>query len=174
MGLVHIYTGNGKGKTSAAVGLGLRAYGRGFRVLMIQFLKGTETGEVIALKNFEPNFIIKREKSINKFTWSMDEGEKKEAKAAVQELFQSAVEIARSGDCEMLIMDEIMASLTTGFLKLQDVVDFINNKPENLELVLTGRNAPEELIELADYVSEINKVKHPFDKGIAARKGIES
>jgi cob(I)alamin adenosyltransferase len=173
-GLVHIYTGNGKGKTTAAVGLGVRAYGRGFRVLMVQFLKGAETGELIALKKFEPEFILKRGKPINKFTWEMDEVERTEAEKAMSELFKNAVEASRDSNLKMLILDEVMASITTGFVDLQEVVAFIKNKPEKLEVVLTGRNAPKELVELADYVSEINPVKHPMEKGITARIGIES
>lgn len=172
-GLVHIYTGNGKGKTTAAIGLGVRAYGRGFRVLMVQFLKGTETGELIALKQFEPNFILKRGKPVNKFTWNMNEQEKIEARGAMTELFKYAEEASGSGNWEMLILDEIIGSITTGFVELQEVLAFIKNKPEKLEVVLTGRNAPKELIELADYVSEINPVKHPMEKGINARIGIE-
>ncbi|MDP4180367.1 MAG: cob(I)yrinic acid a,c-diamide adenosyltransferase [Bacillota bacterium] len=173
-GLVHVYTGNGKGKTTAAVGLGVRAYGRGFKILMIQFLKGADSGEIIALERFSPDLIIKRDKQSSKFTWNMNDEEKDEAKAAAGKLLSQAIIEAKSAKWDMLILDEIFAAISTGFIDKQEVIDFILNKPDKLEVVLTGRNVPEDIIEIADYVSEINSVKHPFDKGINARIGIES
>ncbi len=172
-GLVHIYTGNGKGKTSAAVGLGIRAYGRGLKVLMVQFLKGIETGELNVLKKLEPGFVVERGEETRKFIWNMNEEEVKELKESVSSLFAQASKRALSGEWNILILDEIMASITNGLLALEDVSSFVKDKPDELEIVLTGRNAPQELIELADYVSDINCVKHPFDKGISMRKGIE-
>jgi cob(I)alamin adenosyltransferase len=173
-GLVHIYTGNGKGKTTAALGLGIRACGRGFKVLMVQFLKGAETGEMHILKKLEPDFILRRGTEVRKFTWNMNEEELKKAGAIQRELFDFAVRSAQSGGYNLLILDEIMAAMSAGFVPVQDVANFIRNKPEGLEIVLTGRNAPEELIAAADYVSEIRAVKHPMEKGIGARKGIEN
>lgn len=173
-GLVHIYTGNGKGKTTAAVGLGIRAYGRGFKVLMVQFMKGAETGEIHTLKMLEPGFELRRGKEIKKFTWNMNEDELNELKKATREQFYEAVESVASGQWDMLIFDEILGSISTGLLSVDDVAGFLKNKPEKLEVVMTGRNAPAELVEVSDYVSEINEIKHPFRKGIPARKGIES
>jgi len=172
-GLVHIYTGNGKGKTSSAVGLGIRACGRGLKVLMVQFLKGMETGEMIIIKRLEPDFVIKRGTEIKKFTWNMNEEELKQVKEDQQAIFSYAVAEALNKRCDVLILDEVMAAITTGMLSLEQVADFVKNKPEELELVLTGRDAPEELIRLADYVSVIDALKHPMEKGIPARKGIE-
>lgn len=172
-GLVHIYTGNGKGKTSAAVGLGIRAYGRGFRVLMVQFLKGTETGEAITIEKLSPGFTVRRGKSTGKFSWQMSNEEKEYEKKVQNELFDYAREAVTSGEWQLVILDEIMAAIHGGMIKVEDVIKLIKEKREDVELVLTGRNAPEELIEFADYVSEIKEIKHPMKKGIAARKGIE-
>ena len=173
-GLVHIYTGNGKGKTTAAVGLGVRAFGRGFKVLLVQFLKGSETGELISLKRFEPGFMLHRGTEVKKFTWDMNEEERQRTKEDQRKLLSFAVKEAGTGSWNLLILDEILGAISSGMVDLKDVAEFVKSKPEAMELVLTGRNAPAELIELADYVSEINPVKHPMNKGIRARKGIES
>jgi len=172
-GLIHIYTGNGKGKTTAAVGLGIRACGRGMKVLMVQFLKGIETGEMTIIKKLEPDFILHRGEQLPKFTWQMNDEEKKRASKVQHEIFEFAKEAAFSGKVDLLILDEIMAAVNADFLDKNSVLDFIKNKPDNLELILTGRNAPAEFIEKADYVSEILDVKHPMKQGIPARKGIE-
>lgn len=173
-GLVHIYTGNGKGKTTSAIGLGIRAYGRGFKVYMAQFLKSAETGELNVLKNLEPGFIVKRFEMVDKFTWNMNEDELKETGEGLNKLFDKAVTDSQSGAWDMLILDEILGAIKGGFIPLQKVIQFVKNKPEGLELVMTGRAVPDELVALSDYVSEINPIKHPLDKGIGARIGIES
>lgn len=173
-GLVHIYTGNGKGKTTAAIGLGVRACGRGLRVLMVQFLKGADTGEIHTIKKLGPGFILYRGIEIKKFTWNMTADELEETRQLQQEIFRYAAEAALSGNWDMIILDEVMGALSTGMLQKQDVVRFIMDKPEKLELVLTGRDAPDELVAHSDYVSEIKAVKHPMEKGIPARIGIES
>lgn len=172
-GLVHIYTGNGKGKTTASLGLGIRAYGAGLRVLMVQFLKGSETGELKVIERLGPEFKIIRQDKIKGFIWNMNEEEKKELKSAVKSIFNTALEASASGEWDMLIMDEMMGALSNGLISLDEVINLIKNRSEGLEVIMTGRNAPKELIELADYVSEIRPVKHPFDRGIPARKGIE-
>lgn len=170
-GLVHIYTGNGKGKTTAAVGLGMRAVGSGMKVLMVQFCKGSSTSEENTIEKLKPNFELYKYKQICKFVWQMTIEEKKQMQEDTLHLFNYAVNCAESKD--MIILDEIMAAITNGFIDVKSVVDFIKNKPTHIELILTGRNAPIELVELADYVSEINAVKHPMSSGILARKGIE-
>lgn len=172
-GLVHIYTGNGKGKTSAAVGLGMRAFGRGFKVLMVQFLKGSETGEMFTIEKLGPGFVLKRIKEVKKFTWNMNELELKELKLSMQELFKDAVRSVSNSEFDMLILDELLGTVSSGLMEVKDVIEFIKTKPEKLEVIITGRKAPKELIEVSDYVSEINAVKHPFESGIKARKGIE-
>ncbi|NLC67607.1 MAG: cob(I)yrinic acid a,c-diamide adenosyltransferase [Clostridiaceae bacterium] len=172
-GLVHVYTGDGKGKTTAAIGLGIRACGRGLKVFMVQFLKSMETGELASLKKLEPGFTLCRGTSPKKFTWEMDAREMEEARDIQSQVFDTAVDAVFSGKWDVVILDEVMAAVNEGLLEKEKVIDLARNKPDNLELVYTGRNAPAELIELADYVSEIVQVKHPMDKGIKARKGIE-
>lgn len=172
-GLIHIYTGDGKGKTTAALGLGLRAYGRGFKVRLVQFLKGQDSGELAVLKRFEPEFTVRRNQELKKFVKDLNPQELAEVRATTRELWEEAVRAAERQECDLLILDEVMAALSTGCLPLAAVVAFMKQKPSALEVVLTGRNAPPELLALADYVSEIKAVKHPYEQGITARKGIE-
>jgi cob(I)alamin adenosyltransferase len=172
-GLVHIYTGDGKGKTTAAIGLGIRALGRGMKVLMIQFLKGSNTGEILILENLKPDFQLYRHKELHKFTNQMNSDELAVCRDEIRSSFQYAIDAARSGIWNLIILDEIMATISIGAISTGEAVSLIENKPEELELVLTGRNAPDELIQRADYVSEIHAVKHPMNRGIKARKGIE-
>lgn len=172
-GLVHIYTGEGKGKTTAAVGLGIRAWGRGLKVLMVQFLKGQESGELIAIKRLDSNFTVNPGTPLGKFTWEMNKDELLEAASIQKEQLNYVLKEIRSGKWDVLILDEIMAAITTEMIPLEDVLELINSKPDHLEIVMTGRNAPEELVKAADYVSYIQEVKHPLNKGVAARKGIE-
>lgn len=171
-GLIHIYCGDGKGKTTAALGLSLRAAGRGMQVCIVQFLKSTETGELNILQQI-PNVQIIRSQEKLGFTFRMNEEQKRHAALVQQELLAKASATALSGSCDLLVLDEIMAAINSGMVEAEQVKQLLCSKPEELEVVLTGRNPPEELIELADYVSQIQKVKHPFDRGIAARDGIE-
>ena len=172
-GLVQIYTGNGKGKTTAAVGLGIRAYGSGLKVLMVQFLKGAETGELKVLNTLAPDFRLYRSKKIKGFIWNMNEDEKQELGRQTREAFDLAVKAVKSGEWDMLILDELMGAISNKLISVEAAVALIKNKPEKLEIVMTGRNAPPELVSLADYVSDIAALKHPMDMGITARKGIE-
>lgn len=170
-GLVHIYTGTGKGKTTAAIGLGIRAVGSGMKVLMVQFLKGRNSGEEVSIEKLKPDFELYKQKKVDKFSWELTSKEKEEMRESTLHLFEYA--LSSSGSKDMIILDEIMAAIKIGLIDVTDVSAFIKNKPAKLELVLTGRNAPDELIEFADYVSEINPVKHPMSSGIPAREGIE-
>jgi cob(I)alamin adenosyltransferase len=169
-GLTHIYTGDGKGKTTAAVGLGVRACGHGMKVLMVQFLKSIPTGEMNSLKLLEPGFVLHRGTSSRKFTWQMSEAEKAQTAAEQQSIFEYAVKAARNGECDLLILDEVLGAVSAGMIDKEQLVNFIKNKPDRLELVLTGRGAGNELVGLADYVSEIRAVKHPAEKGSAQEK----
>ncbi len=172
-GLVHIYTGNGKGKTTAAIGLGVRACGSGMNVMLVQFLKSAPTGELKSLELLNPTFLVCRTTESRKFTWDMDENEKQQTSQEQREMLRYAATEAASGRIDMLILDEVMGAITSGMLDLDAVADFIKTKPDKIEIVMTGRNAPHELIEIADYVSEIQEVKHPAQGGIMARRGIE-
>lgn len=172
-GLVHIYTGDGKGKTTAALGLGLRACGRGMKVLMVQFLKGAPTGEMYSLKALEPGFVLRRGTETKKFTWEMNAEEKAQTAAEQRCIFNDTIRMVSGNEWDLLILDEALGAISSGMLDKNAVIAFIKGKPEKLELVLTGRGATPELIELADYVSEIKAVKHPVDRGVNGRKGIE-
>lgn len=173
LGLVHIYTGTGKGKTTAAVGLGIRAYGQGLKVLMVQFLKGWDTGEMKVIASLGPCFQLFRYTENDKFTWGMSDEERGGIKGEMRVGLNYAIEAVMSGEWDMIIMDEIMAAVNYGFLPLEEVVEIVKNRPKGLELVLTGRDAPVKLIGLANYVSEITACKHPMEKGVIARAGIE-
>jgi ATP:corrinoid adenosyltransferase len=172
-GLVHIYTGEGKGKTTAALGLGIRACGGDLKVAFVQFLKGVDTGELKTLQGLGEIFKVYRNSDTVKFIKDMNQQEMQTAQSGVDRLWQIAKNLGNQGQCDLLILDEIMAAISTGLLPLTDVVGWVREKPGALELVMTGRNAPAELVELADYVSEIKAVKHPYSRGVKARKGIE-
>lgn len=171
-GLIHIYCGDGKGKTTCSVGLTVRMAGHGKKILFVQFLKGQPTGELRILEAL-PNVTVARGKPLIKFTFAMTPEEKKACLENQNALFLQAVTAAKQGECDLLVLDEIMGAISTGTLDWEPVLEFVTHKPESLELVMTGRNPRPELVELADYVSEIQKVKHPYDQGIGAREGVE-
>jgi len=172
-GYVQIYTGDGKGKTTAALGLGLRAVGRGLKVVMFQFLKGAPSGELESTPLLEGRFKIIRLAETNKFFGSMDEAEKAELKTRLQAELKQVEEVLAGGACDILILDEIMAALHGGLLTIEEILSLIDQKPATMELVLTGRAAPPELIARADLVTEMRPLKHYMDAGVPARIGIE-
>lgn len=169
-GLVQVYTGNGKGKTTAALGLALRAAGRGLRVYIIQFIKGGfDYGELNVVDRI-PNVTLKafgRGRFI-----TTDPPEKEDVRLAEQAL-QLAKEIVRNGEHDVVVLDEINVALKLKLVSLEETLELIKNKPRQVELVLTGRDAPSELTEVADLVTEMKEIKHPFTSGAQARKGIE-
>ena len=166
-GMVHIYTGNGKGKTTCALGLAMRCAGYGKKITLYQFLKATPTGEISPLEKLGIKVI--RVNSCEKFYFEMTDQEKlitkRETKGAVIALSSEA--------CDLLILDEILCAVNNGILNVDDVIKIIENKSDNTELVLTGRNMPDALLEYAEYVSEINCIKHPYKEGVDARCGID-
>jgi cob(I)alamin adenosyltransferase len=169
-GLVQVYTGEGKGKTSAALGLALRAVGRGLKVYVIQFIKGGfDYGELYVVKNL-PNLELKAF-GHGKFVTQVPPSEE-DIKLA-KEAFTLARQVAESGKYDVIILDEINVAIHLGLLDLNEVVQFIKNKPKSVELVLTGRYASDEIIEKADLVTEMKEIKHPYRKGVKPRKGIE-
>jgi len=189
-----VYTGDGKGKTTATLGLSLRAVGHNFRVYIIQFMKGGDTGEMFGITKYLPNVTLvqfgkdaMKEKQLKiaeyqkgKTENSLKENEKyrfpsdKQEKDAAHMGFDHAKKIVNSGEYDIVILDEINCVMSKEMgLPIEWVLDLIKNKPEEVELVLTGRHAPKEIMEVADLVSHIQKIKHPFDKGVLARKGIE-
>jgi cob(I)alamin adenosyltransferase len=172
-GLVHIYTGDGKGKTTAAVGLAVRACGAGMKVLFVQFLKSLETGEINSFGRLSPGIDILRGCSCKKFVYSMSPDEFDTAKQEASQIFEDIKTRLCSGEYDMVFLDEMLGTISVGFIDEKAVIELIGTKPEKVELILTGRGASQELIATADYVSEIKALKHPFDKGVNARKGIE-
>lgn len=169
---IHIYCGDGKGKTTAAIGLAVRAAGCQKKVLITRFLKTDHSGEVRALGRLPEITVTPCERSFGFFN-EMSEDQKKEAGVYYSELLETALELAVSGDFDLLVLDEIMAVCNFGLVHEKRVLEFLAARPKGLEVILTGRNPSDQLIEMADYVSEIRKVKHPFDRGIKARQGIE-
>ena len=170
-GLVHIYTGGGKGKTTAAIGLLIRASGAGMKTLFCQFMKGRDTAELGPLRRLGAEVI--RTDAVKKFIPFMSEDEKKECVKSHQLCYNKVKEKIRSGEYDLVVLDEVMSALSYGFINQEDLCRLIRGRPPHVELALTGRNAPEELLELADYVSEIQEKKHPYQQGIPARRGIE-
>lgn len=173
-GLVQVYTGDGKGKTTAALGQGFRSIGRGLKVCMIQFLKGANSGELLTVKRLEPDFRIFRFEKNRGFFWTLTDEQKQELKAEIDTGFAFAKDLLVKDECDLLILDEIMGVLQNKLLTIEEVVDFIRHKPEHVELILTGRNVPPEIAELADLITEMKEVKHYFAQGVPARVGIES
>ena len=172
-GLVIVYTGGGKGKTSAALGLVLRAVGYNHKVCMVQFVKGSwHYGELDSAKRLAPEFeLITAGKG---FVGILDDKSPREehVKAANDTLAISREKIT-SGKFDVVILDEINYAIQLELLKLDDVIDMIKSKPTELDLVLTGNHATKEVIELADLVTEMKEIKHPFKSGIKAKKGID-
>lgn len=169
-GLVQIYTGNGKGKSTAAFGLAIRAVGRGMRVKVVQFMKcDKDYGEQIMLRKFgdalslscygSGKWVKKGQASAEDLALAQD------ALAEVRRAFQE--------DYDVIIMDELNNALYFELLTVDEVLALLHEKPANVEVVMTGRNAPQELIDVADLVTEMREVKHPYQKGINAREGIE-
>ena len=172
-GLIIVHTGNGKGKTTAAMGMALRAVGHDQKILMIQFIKGSwKYGELEAAKKLDPNFeIIPMGKGF--IGSKKGSGPSPEDLKAVIEAWKFSKEKIYSKKYDMIILDEINIALSYDMLDLDEVLQTIETKPDRLHIVLTGRSAHSRLIEIADLVTEMKEVKHPFQEGIAAQKGIE-
>jgi len=171
-GLIHIYCGDGKGKTTAALGLALRASVRDFKVVIVRFLKGSFSGELDALKKLD-NVTVICGSLPSIFTWQMNDEQKSQMVSEHNRIFKEATELCQSEEKTLLIMDEVIGAFDKNYIDRNLVVSFLESKPENVEVVMTGRNPDEKLCKMADYISEIKKVKHPFDRGINARDGIE-
>lgn len=168
-GYIHVYTGSGKGKTTAAIGLGIRATGDGLRVLMVQFMKGRRYSELDALEHVK-NFTVVQ--------FGRDEFVSKQKPEQVdidlaQKGFAAAKEAIQKGKFDVVILDELNVAVDYGLITLEDVLHLLDEKPETLELILTGRCASPEVIKRADVVSEILEIKHPYQKGVLSRKGID-
>ncbi|MDD5659302.1 MAG: cob(I)yrinic acid a,c-diamide adenosyltransferase [Actinomycetota bacterium] len=168
-GYIQVYTGDGKGKTTAALGLTLRAYGYGLKIFIAQFIKGKKYNEIKALEKFKDNVIVKQygngcfiRKKPSKTDIEMAENGLKEIR-----------QILTSGNYDVVIMDEINVAMYFDLLKVEDVIELIKLKPEKVELILTGRKVAPQILEMADLVTEMKEVKHYYAKGVIAREGIE-
>ena len=170
LGLVHLYTGDGKGKTTASLGLALRAMGTGLSVGMVQFMKHEREGGEYEMSKVLDNFTL--ESHGPKHLLHPDKLTEEDRKVAYEALALSR-EMIYSGRYDLFIMDEINTTTGWKLIDPKDVIAMLNGRPKNIEIVMTGRYAPDELIGYADLVTEMRKIKHPFDKGIGARKGIE-
>ena len=162
--MIHILTGDGKGKTTSAIGMAIRAAGNGKKVVFLQFLKGIDTGEVSILQNVK-GIVLVRNSTVNSFEYkAMDN---------IRAINNDILDVGCQHKYDMLILDEIAAAYNKEYIDKDKVDSLIDLFPLDRELVLTGRDANARWINQADYVSEIRKIKHPFDKGVKARRGIE-
>jgi cob(I)alamin adenosyltransferase len=172
-GLIHIYTGEGKGKTTASIGLAIRAAGQGLKVLLVQFFKADKdsSGELKIIRERIPEIEIVRQNERHPIF--KEEERPGKIKESVEAVFHKAVEKVMSGDYDMLILDEVNSAVAGNWLPIDELIGFLQHKPEKLEVILTGRKAHERLLDIADYITEMKMQKHPFEKGVKARKGIE-
>lgn len=171
-GFIQIYTGNGKGKTTAAIGQAIRAAGSGMKTLIIHFMKNFPYGEIKALKNLDDwikveqfgddNFVLRKTPP--------DNSDKASALAAIERAKKAML----NNEVDLVILDEICVTFYFGLLKVEEVLPLLELKPDNIEMILTGRYCPQELIDKADLVTEMKEIKHYYQKGITSRKGIDS
>lgn len=168
VGLVQVYTGDGKGKTTAALGLALRAAGYGLKTYIGQFLKGRPTGERKAARLLEPYVTIEQFGEVS----FVARGDARQA-ALVRQGLQRVLRILAGGEYDIVIVEEINVALDLELISLEEVLTLLKERPSETELILTGRGAPRELIAQADLVTEMVAIKHPFAQGIKAREGIE-
>lgn len=172
-GFIIVYTGNGKGKTTAALGLCVRAVGQNKKIGIIQFVKSDwEYGELIGVKQLSPEIDIQT-LGAGCVGIMGDDKHIEEHREAANRTLDAAKKAIKSDKYDILILDEINVAVSLGLITTSEVLELLKNKPVNLNVVLTGRNAPDELIELADLVTEMKEIKHPFQKDIPARKGID-
>lgn len=174
-GYIQVYTGNGKGKTTASLGLAMRALGRCWKVFIIMFTKGGDNyGELNSFRELSPTIsenLTILQAGLDRIVYKHNQTE--EDVKEIKKGWELAKDIIKNHKCQLLILDEINIAIDLGILDVDEVVDVLKNKPEEMEIVLTGRNAHPKIIEIAHLVSEIQPVKHYWDTGIAARKGIE-
>ena len=170
--MVHIYYGDGKGKTTAAVGLAARAAGSKMKVLFVQFLKTEFSGERHTLSHTE-NVTLTLCPLELKFTFDMDEKEKAQASKVFKEIFDRSVTTALTERYDVVVLDEVFDAINYGMLSEAEVYEFVTNAPVSMEIVMTGHNPTEKFLEIADYVTEMKKIKHPYDRGITGRIGVE-
>lgn len=170
--MIHIYIGDGKGKTTAAIGLAIRNIGFEGKVLFAQFLKSMRTGEIDVLSRIDGLLFIRPNMRHKEFIWCMNQTKLEETKEDIVKGFKEISEIINKGEFSLVVLDEVLDIIDCGFLNEADLLTLLENNSKT-EFVLTGRKASEELKKAADYITVMKKEKHPFDRGIKARKGIE-
>lgn len=170
--MIHLYTGEGKGKTTAAMGLALRMAGRGRKVVIAQFLKGSNSGERFALARL-PGIRLLEVPEKAKFTFQMDEQDRREATARFAGLLADCEGELKKGSADLVILDEVCAAVNAGLLGEERVTALLDAYGQRAELVLTGRNPVQAFLDRADYMTEMKAVRHPYEKGISAREGVE-
>lgn len=170
-GCLQVYTGNGKGKTTASLGLAVRAIGHGHKVFILQFMKGSDNyGELETARKYLPNLTIEQ---YGLQTFVSKENPSREDIGEAQKGYRRALEVVSGGDYHLVILDEINVALDYSLISLDQVMKIIESRPPHVELVFTGRYAHERILEAADLVTEMSLVKHPFYQGVEAREGVE-
>ena len=170
--MIHLYCGDGKGKTTCAMGLALRAAGRGWPVAVAQFLKGADSGERAALAHV-PGVTLLPVPETLPFLFQMTPAQRQAEAGRSAALLEEGARLLRTGRCRMLVLDEVCAALTCGLLEERAVLDLLDCRPEGGEVVLTGRDPLPSLRDRADYLTELTAVRHPYDRGFPARSGVE-
>lgn len=174
-GYIQVYTGDGKGKTTASLGLAMRALGRCWKVLIIMFTKGgNDYGELNSFRNLSPEIsqnLTIVQAGLDRIVYQNNKTEADSSE--IKKGWELAKKAIQNDEYNLIILDEANIAIDMGFIDLNEMIDVLKNKPEEMEIVLTGRNAKQEIIDIAHLVSEIKPIKHYWDTGIAARKGIE-
>ena len=168
----HLYFGDGKGKTTAAIGIAVRAAGSNLKVLFVQFLKTEFSGERHVLSPTESETLALYKTDLQ-FTLQMNEKEKAQAAKIFKDIFDHSVTLALTEKYDMVVFDEIIDAINAEMLTESEVVEFITNAPSSMEIIMTGHNPSQKMIDLCDYVTEFKKIKHPYDRGITGRIGVE-
>ena len=170
---IHVYCGDGKGKTTAAMGLSVRAAGRGWSVVLSQFLKGSGSGELKVLRSLPDYHIVEAPAATCKFVFQMTGEEKAVCRQQVQQHFRDTVAAVKAFDAKLLVMDEVLDAGALGMLDDEELAGFLEERPEDLEVVMTGRTPTPCVEPLCDYITCMTKVRHPYDQGLHARIGVE-
>lgn len=170
-GLVHLYVGDGKGKTTAAIGLAVRALGAGKKVLLLQFLKGQQSSELEPLRRL--GIVIERTEEIKKFVFQMNEQELAQAAKSCKACMDALRAALGEGGYDVIVLDEVVDAVNCKLVETEELVGLIASRCAGVEIVMTGRNPNDQIIEIADYLTVMTALKHPYQQGVQSRKGIE-